>query len=250
MMAAEPTDKPPATTSEPGMAEAEARPPWVRIALLAGLILVLLGIVYLSPLRGYLGRLQDLRDTIRGFGLLAPVVLTLSIAVLVGIGFSRLVLCGIAGLVMGFWWGLLLAQLGTLLGNYALFLVARRGGGDWVRRYVAKRGRVASLIHEEGVVGVILARQLPVPGMLVNLVFGLLSIKHRDFLLGTLIGQLPEAIPCTLIGAGVLKASPAKSAGLIGLAVALAVIVWVGLRWLVRRRRMNPTRSGPSHRAP
>jgi uncharacterized membrane protein YdjX (TVP38/TMEM64 family) len=81
---------------------------------------------------------------------------------------------------------------------------------------------------------VILARQLPVPGLFVNLGFGLFSIRHRDFLLGTAIGQLPEAIPCTLIGAGVLKGSFGKSAGLIGLAVAFAVIVWISVRWMLR----------------
>ncbi len=236
-MAAEPQHKPPPASDEDVLHEAEARPPWRRIALMGVLLIVLLSVVYLSPLRGYLGRLQEIRDTIRSFGVMAPVVLTLSIAGLVAIGFPRLVFCALAGMAMGFWWGLLWAQLGTLIGNYGLFLVARTGGGDWVRRYLAKRGRLAGLIREGGAVGVILARQLPVPGMLVNLAFGLLSIRHRDFLLGTLLGQLPEAIPCTLIGAGAVKASLGKSVGLIGLAVALAILVWVGLHWWVRRRR-------------
>ncbi len=236
-MAADPTNQPLPTAGADTLQESEARPPWRRIVFLGAVVAVLLVIVYLSPLRGYLGRVQDLRDTIRSFGLLAPVVLTLSIGLFVALGFPRLLFCVLAGMAMGFWWGLLWAQLGTLIGNYALFLVARTGGGDWVRRYVAKRGRLASLIHEEGITGVILARQLPVPGMLVNLAFGLLSIRHREFLIGTLIGQLPEAIPCTLFGAGAVKASPAKSAAFIGLAVALALLVWTGLRWLVRARR-------------
>ncbi len=235
----EPQQKEPAgpAGSEDTLLEAEARPPWKRIAFLAVLVVVLLGIVYLSPLRGYLDRVQELKEMIRGLGALGPVVMTLGIAVLVAVGFSRLVLCGIAGMAMGFWWGLLWAQIGALLGNYVLFVVARVSGGDWIRRYVHKRERLAGLIHKEGITGVILARQLPVPGMLVNLVLGLLALRHRDFLLGTLIGQLPEAIPCTLIGAGAGKASLAKSAGFIGLAVVFAVLVWVGLRWWAHKRR-------------
>lgn len=220
------------TPSEP-----ETRPPWKPIAFLAILVVVLLVIVYVSPLRGYLDRVQEVKEMIRGLGVLGPLVMTLGIAVLVALGFSRLVLCGIAGMAMGFWWGLIWAQLGALLGNYALFVVARVSGGDWVRRYVHKREKWAGLIHKEGITGVILARQLPIPGMLVNLVLGLLALRHRDFLLGTLIGQLPEAIPCTLIGAGAGKASLAKSAGFIGLAVVFAVLVWVGLRWWAHKRR-------------
>ncbi len=245
----DPTDQPLLAGANDDSVEPEAGPPWRRIAFLAVLLVVLLGTVYLSPLRGYLGRLEELRDTIRGFGLLAPLVLTVGVAVLVALGFPRLLFCVIAGMALGFWWGLLWTQLGTLLGNYALFLVARWGGGEWVRRYVARRSRLASLIHEEGILGVILARQLPVPGMLVNLAFGLLSLRHRHFILGTLIGQLPEAIPFTLIGAGVVKASLAKSAGLVGLAVALAALVWFGLRWFARKRR-NKCCPGEQHSHP
>ena len=240
-MDAEEKERAVAGEGEDTLQEAEARPPWKRIALLAVLVVLLLGIVYVSPLRNYLDRVQELKDMIRGLGMLGPVVMTLGTALLVAVGFSRLVLCGIAGMAMGFWWGLLWAQLGALLGNYGIFVVARVSGGEWMRRYVHKRERLAGLIHKQGITGVILARQLPVPGMLVNLVLGLLALRHRDFLLGTLIGQLPEAIPCTLIGAGAGKASLAKSAWFIGLAIVFAMLVWAGVRWWAhksdRRRR-------------
>ncbi|MGA2660423.1 MAG: hypothetical protein ABSH34_23230 [Verrucomicrobiota bacterium] len=84
----------------------------------------MLALVYLSPLRAWLGRLREISDQIRGLGVLAPLVVMVSIAVLVAVGFPRLVLCAIAGMALGFWSGLLWAQLGTLLGNYATFLVA------------------------------------------------------------------------------------------------------------------------------
>ncbi len=92
-----------------------------------------------------------------------------------------------------------------------------------------------NLLRHESISGVILARQLPLPGMVVNLACGLFPIRHRDYLLGTLIGQLPAAIPCTLFGAGVLQASPARSAGIITLAIVAAVLAWTGVRWFLRR---------------
>ncbi len=221
------------------LAQAEARRPWRKIVVLGIIAGVLLGIVYLSPLREYLGRVRELSLSIRSFGLLAPVVLTLAIAVLVGLGFPRLPLCVLAGMALGFWWGLLWAQVGTLIGNYALFLAARRGAGDWAQRYLARHNKLRSLIHQEGLSGVILARQLPLPGLFINLAFALVSIRHRDFLLGTAIGQLPEAVPCTLIGAGVIQNSFLKSAWVIALAVALAVLVWIGLRRSLQRQQQT-----------
>lgn len=212
-------------------------PPWRRILVLAIGAGVLLAIVYLSPLRGYLGRLRDVSDQIRGWGALAPVALTAGIAVLVAVGFPRLLFCVIAGMAFGFWSGLLWAQLGTLVGNYLTFLVVRFGARDWAQRYLSKHGKLNGWLMTDGTLGVVLARQVPIPGLLVNLACGLFPLRHRHFLIGSLIGQLPEAVPCTLIGAGVLQRSFAKSAGAISLAVAFAILLWIGLRWLVRRQR-------------
>jgi uncharacterized membrane protein YdjX (TVP38/TMEM64 family) len=189
----------------------------------------MLALVYLSPLRAWLGRLREISGQIRGLGVLAPLAVMVSIAVLVAVGFPRLVLCAIAGMALGFWSGLVWAQLGTLLGNYATFLVARFAARQWAEHYLSKRGKLHTLVQREGIAGVILARQLPVPGLLVNLACALFPLRHRDFLIGTLLGQLPEAVPCTLIGAGALK-----GAGLIGLGVAVAVVAWIGLRRLLR----------------
>lgn len=236
----------PAQEAQDVLHAAEAKPPWRRIVFLAILVAAFLAVVYLSPLRQYLGKVQELSQSIRGLGFLAPLVLTGCIAVLVAVGFPRLAFCVLAGMALGFWWGLLWAQIGTLIGNYVLFLITRASSGDWVRRYLAKRSRLAGLIHNEGIPGVILARQLPVPGLVVNLTLGMLGIRHSHFLIGTAIGQLPQAIPCTLIGAGVVKASFGHSAGFIGLAAALAVLVWLLLKWLMERRAASAAASAES----
>jgi uncharacterized membrane protein YdjX (TVP38/TMEM64 family) len=234
---AEPTGhlEPPA--SKGNFPAQELKPPWRRFALLVLLVAVLLGLVYLSPLGDYLAHAKQLSQKIRDLGLLGPVVLMLGVAVLVAAGFPRLLFCVLAGMALGFWQGLLWTQLGTLLGNYVLFMAARAGGGGWVRGFVNKRASLAELLDKEGIAGVILARQLPVPGLVINLALGLVSIRHRDFIIGTVIGQLPAAIPCTLIGAGALKDSFGKSAGFVALAGALALAGWIGLRWFLRAQK-------------
>ncbi len=236
----EPMDNPRPPAAEEAAGEAAAKPPWRKVVWMAAIVAGLLALVYLSPLRHYLGHLRELSDSIKGLGLLGPLVLTCSVAMLVAVGLPRLLFCVIAGMALGFWSGLFWTQLGTLVGNYAVFLLVRLHGRDWAERYVSKRGRLHSLIRREGIAGVILARQVPVPGLLINLACGLVSLRHRDYLVGTLIGQLPQAIPFTLIGAGVLQASFSKSVGVIGLAVSFTLLVWFGLRFALRRSAAQP----------
>jgi len=216
--------------------EALSRPSWIKIILLGIGAAVLLTVVYFSPLRHYLDHWREASQEIRSFGALAPVVLVVAVAVMVGCGFPRTVFCVIAGMALGFWPGLLWAQLGTLIGNYALFLVVRAGARDWAQRVLGKRAALLAGIRERGMLGVFVARQLPLPGLVVNLACALLPLRHRDFLLGTAVGQLPQAIPCTLIGAGAIQASFGRSIGLIGLAVALSIVAWAGARAVLRRR--------------
>jgi uncharacterized membrane protein YdjX (TVP38/TMEM64 family) len=211
---------------------------WKKLAALALIVLALLAVVYLSPLHTYLSHAREVAQQIRSFGAMAPLVLTFGVALLVAIGFPRLALCVIAGMALGFWWGLLWTQLGTLLGNYVSFILIRAGGRDWAQRELARRAplqRSIQLIQRKGALGIVLARQVPLPGMLINLACALLPVSHIDFILGTLIGQLPQAIPFTLIGAGVLQPSFKKSIILIGLAVVIAVLAWFGLRLALRR---------------
>jgi uncharacterized membrane protein YdjX (TVP38/TMEM64 family) len=233
--------KPPAPPAAEPSGEVVAAVPWRKILVLAAVVLGLLTVVYLSPLRQYLGHVREVSASIKRLGLLGPVVFMGSVAMLVAVGFPRLAFCVIAGMALGFWSGLFWTQLGTLLGNYAVFLLVRLHGRGWAERYVSRHGRLHSLIRREGITGVILARQVPVPGLLINLACGLLSLRHRDFLLGTAIGQLPQAIPCTLIGAGAIAASFGKSVGAIGLAVLCAVLLGLGLKWFLRRP------ASPSH---
>lgn len=197
--------------------------------------MAILAAVYLSPVRGWLGRVREVSDYIRGLGAVGPLIFTIGVAVFVAIGLPRLLFCVIAGMALGFWRGLLWAQLGSLIGNYAVFAVARYSAGGWVQKYASARPRLLNLIQQEGLAGVILARQVPVPGIVVNLACALLPLRHRDYLLGTAVGQLVEAVPLTMIGAGALQESFGRSAILIGLAVALGLALWIGLRFVLKR---------------
>jgi uncharacterized membrane protein YdjX (TVP38/TMEM64 family) len=191
----------------------------------------------MSPVRALLKDTVRLRQMIQAMGPLAyPVCLIVS-AVLIGSGFPRLLLCGVASMVLGFGWGLGLTQGGALLGYYAVFCFIRWGGGDWISHKRPRLRAIADTIQDQGVVGVILARQIPLHGTLINFCLGLSRVKHRHFLIGTAIGMLPEAVPVALVGAGLVKSSFNESAGVLGLAVVAFLLLWIGSAYAFRRLR-------------
>ena len=231
-------DKSAPEESVPTVLKREKKPSRIKTMLpVAGMGLLVLA-AYLSPLRAQLERVQEISAYLRSLGFLAPLVATLGVALLVVAGMPRLLCCGIAGMSFGFWQGLLWVQLGALLGNYAVFLVVRTTGREWGRRYLSRHGG-DQLAPREGLAAVIMARQLPLPGLLTNLAFGLSPIRHRHFLLGTALGQLPLAIPCTLVGAGILHASFSGNAGTIGLSVGVLTLFWAGGRYARRSLQRN-----------
>ena len=205
---------------------------WINAFLLGAFLIVALCLLYFTPLRHYLVRMREVSQQVQSLGPFAPLVFSIGVAFLVTVGFPRLLFCVISGMAFGFVIGFLSAQIGTFAGNYLAFVIVRWTGGEWTRQYLVKKGFVANFIKQEGTAAVIIARQLPVPGLLLNFAFGLSPIRQRHFILGTLIGQVPEAIPCTLIGAGMLQASFMESLGWIALSVVGLLLGWLALRRL------------------
>ena len=236
--------KPDAPKAEAATASAlPERPLAGRVTLLLGVLALLLAIVYLSPVKAYLGQWREISDQVRRMESGGPIVFALGVAVLVAMGFPRLLFCVIGGMTFGFGWGLLWTQTGTLAGNYLTFIFARWGGRHLVSRWLARRPKVNDLIRREGISAVLLARQVPVPGLFVNLAFGVSPVRQRQFLLGTALGQLPEAIPCVLIGCGMRQSSLGLSVGAMGLAGLILLMVWIGWRFVMRALRKGESRS-------
>jgi uncharacterized membrane protein YdjX (TVP38/TMEM64 family) len=221
-----------------------AKRPLVRALVLVTILAAALVIVQASPVRALLKDTERLRQMIKSMGPLAYPVCLLTSAVLIGSGFPRLVLCGVASMVLGFGWGLGLTQGGALLGYYAVFCFIRWGGGDWITHKRPKLRAIADTIQDQGVVGVILARQIPIHGTLINFCLGLSRVKHRHFLIGTAIGLLPEAVPVALASAGVVKSSLKESAWMLGLAAVAFVLLWVGSAYAFRRLRARQRGQG------
>jgi uncharacterized membrane protein YdjX (TVP38/TMEM64 family) len=213
------------------------RPSWWRFAILAIVLLAAAAIVHLTPIRRWLQDTDELHRAARSLGQWVYPATVFTVAILVSCGVPRLLFCAAGGMVLGFWPGLVLTQIGTLLGYYGAFLFIRWGGRSGTLHKIPKLGRLADLVQEQGVLGVILLRQLPLHGTLTNLCLGLSRVKHRHFLIGSAIGILTEAIPATLIGAGLVKPSMRDSIRYFVIAGVAVVAIWIAGSYFIRRLR-------------
>lgn len=214
-----------------------------RLLLMAAVLVGAALVVHLTPIRAWLADAERVRTTLTELGAWVYPVSILAVAMLVACGVPRLILCGVGGAVFGFWIGLLVTQIGSLMGHYVVFLFIRWAGRDWVLQRWPKLRKWAEMIHDQGIVGVFLVRQLPGHAMLANMCLGLSHVKHVDFLIGTLIGLLPEAIPATLIGAGLVKASLMDSAGYLVLAGVALAVIWIVCGYTIRSMRKEAASS-------
>jgi uncharacterized membrane protein YdjX (TVP38/TMEM64 family) len=203
-----------------------------------------LTIVMCTPLRQYLADLKNIKAQLRSFGFYAPVIFMACVYVLVAIGVPRLLFCPIGGFAFGFVEGLLWTQLATMAGYYTTFLFVRWGGREYVLHHWTKLGRLQKIFDLPAIPAVIICRQLPISGLITNLVLGLAPIRHVDFLVGTAVGILPEAIPFTLVASGAVKLGGGEHIGYVIGAAALLIAVWIGLwyaaghsRYFARLRR-------------
>jgi uncharacterized membrane protein YdjX (TVP38/TMEM64 family) len=214
----------------------------IRIIILCAALVAMAIAIHFTPIQAWLANAHQLRHQVRDLGFWKYPVTILSVAVLVACGVPRLLFCTAGGMVFGFWPGLIVVQIGTLLGSYAAFLVIRWGDRDHLLRRFPRLDRLASLVQEQGIVGVILLRQLPLHGTITNLCLGLSRVRHRDYLIGSAIGLLTEAIPATLIGTGMVKGHFADTVRFIVIAVLAASMIWLVAAWWLRKIRR--TRSG------
>jgi uncharacterized membrane protein YdjX (TVP38/TMEM64 family) len=201
---------------------------------------IIIFIVYNSPLKQYSDKVPEICEKIKQTGMFAPVIFTLGVCVLVCAGVPRLILWPVGGMAFGFVVGLTCCSLGSLMADYIVFLFLRWGGRDFVLKHSQMLNKLPKVLEHGGIPAVILARQMPLHGMLVNLILSLSPIRHRDFLIGSLIGLLPEAVPFTLIGMGVKHGTLWHNMIYIMLAFLALVVIWLLIK-LYSRSKKKPS---------
>jgi uncharacterized membrane protein YdjX (TVP38/TMEM64 family) len=109
----------------------------------------------------------------------------------------------LAGLVWGFWGGVLIVYIGALLGAGAAFLLGRWLGREAIERFTGTRvARVDELLRRRGFLALLGARLVPViPFTVINYTAGLTAVRRRDYALATAVGIIPGDLAYVAIGA-------------------------------------------------
>lgn len=221
---------------------------WVWLLVTATALLVVTGT---SAFEGF-AHAEELRTRLAGTGRLAPVIFIALFSLLTAMGTPRMVMYPLAGLLFGFAYGLLWSLLASLFGAYAAFLYARWGGRGWIYRKWPKAEAVARRIDGRSALKVAIIRQLPSPGFLTNLLLGISTVSHTDFLLGSAFGMLPSAIPTILIGSSLSLVSDSARLLSLSLSAGIIVLLWITsaafIRYSGKEKDSLPPQSAP--RAP
>ncbi|MBQ7589293.1 MAG: TVP38/TMEM64 family protein [Verrucomicrobia bacterium] len=217
--------------------EGKKRFPVKRTIALVLFLFLLIGLGLHAPVKEYVSSVQESAQKIIEFGWKGHIIFLFGVTLLILLGMPRLLFCAIGGMAFGWWLGLIYAVAATLLAYYLQFLFVRWGGRPFVEKYLKKYPVAGKFIRDEGLGAVILARQVPLPGIAINFAFGLSTVRNRDYIFGTLIGQIPEALPCALVGAGLLETSGKNLTWMLFLAVVAFAVLWVGFNLLLRYLR-------------
>jgi uncharacterized membrane protein YdjX (TVP38/TMEM64 family) len=218
---------------------AEAR----RLLILAIAVACLVLVLHFTPLNQWIGELQALKEQIRAYGWKAYAAFMVGTIAAVALGVPRLALGALAGTLFGFVAGGLVALVSTMTGAWGAFLLARWGGRGWAEsRLAGASATLRSVLATPTIAAIFIARQLPVPGILVNVMLGVLPTTQRNFLIGTGLGYLPSTAIVALAGSSLGKESLAQAMTQITVAMlglGLLTMLLVGLH-----RRMTKRGSG------
>ncbi|MCB1225156.1 MAG: TVP38/TMEM64 family protein, partial [Verrucomicrobiales bacterium] len=220
---------------EAGMREEAARSVGKERRMIALLVVIVAGVMVLAhftPLAAWLEDAQQWKQALRQYGVWSHLGFILVSALVVMVGAPRLSVCGAAGVLFGSAQGFIVSLIGSTLGSYLAFLGVRYGFRRDISSALERRPWLERMLRHPSVLTVFWVRQLMLPGIVLNALLGLSSIRHRTFLLGTLLGYMPLNLAASLIGSAIAKDSLEHSLG--QLMAALAVINLAA--WLVWRK--------------
>ena len=217
----------------------------VRLAILVGTLLAVAAAVHVFDLV----RPRDVREWADSFGALAPLAFVPLAGVLGALLVPGALLSAAAGALFGAGVGTLVSVSAAIVTSVIAVLVARHSGAERGMQEISgeRMLRLRDMVERHGVLTVAAQRLLPaVPDGPMSHAFGLLGVKVRDIVLGTLIGSAPRAFSYAALGASLCDPeSPLAVAGVAGLVVTALIGAAVGRRWF---RRTRPGASDPPPR--
>lgn len=209
-----------------------------KLLILIGVAAILVFIMQATPLGAQIRDWETITEIVKAGGWKADLYFVLISCALIMIGMPRLLFYALGGYAFGFWEGLALSLIGSLLGSFIAFRVARWGGRKWLTERFGHRRFFGRIVHAKPTVAsVAFLRMLPVANGVINVGLALGKVRNRAFVLGSLIGFLPQGVVAILIGSGMGEDVPAwMSATRISLAAAILLAIFAYTSWHRSRR--------------
>lgn len=206
----------------------------VLLAIGASLLLL----IHATPFGEQVRNWDSLAQLFKAGGVQAEFYFVLISAFLIMLGTPRLLFYGLGGFAFGFWQGLLWSLVSSLIGSFLAFKAARWGGREWLTERFGKRRFFQRIVHSKPTVAsVAFLRLLPVSNGVINVGLALSHVGSRAFLLGSLIGFLPQGVVAVIVGSGVAAEVPWSGAIQIGMAGVLLLAVFF---WSSKTRKKRP----------
>lgn len=149
-----------------------------------------------------------------------------------GMGVPRQLTAFLGGYAFGWFWGSVLATLGTALGCAMDFGLSRTLGRDFVlHRFGRRVERLDAFLRSDPWRSALAIRLFPVGhNMLTSVAAGVTSIPAAAFILGSAAGYLPQSLVFALAGAGISAETGLGKILSIGFSVLLlAASGWLGV---------------------
>ena len=207
------------------------------LTLLLGGALILF-LLHISPIGEMVRNRERFTAILQQSGdMRAELYFVLVSSLMIMVGTPRLLFYTLGGFVFGFWEGLFLSLLSSLTGSFLTFHAARWGGKTWLMARFGHRQLFRKIIHTEPTVAsVALIRMLPISNLVINAGLAVGPVENRAFLLGSLIGFLPQGVVVVIVASGIAADVPWAGALQIGTAGILLLFLYF---WTIRRNRKD-----------
>ena len=201
------------------------------LAIGAGLLLV----IHATPFGEHVRSWDSLAELFKAGGINAQIYFVVISTFLIMAGTPRLLFCTLGGFAFGFWEGLLWSTCSSLIGSFITFRAARWGGRAWLAEHFGRRRFFARIVHAKPTVAsVALIRMLPVSNVIINVGLALSHVGNRAFLVGSVLGFLPQGVIAVIIGSGMAENVPWAGAAQIAIAGVLLLAIFF---WTLKHRR-------------
>lgn len=214
------------------------RRPLLKIAIAAGIVVLLGCLWWLLALSGGLAFLSDaeaLRSWIARLGLIGPLAVVGLLAANVvasPVPGGPILIAG--GAAYGPFWGTVYGLVGIELGSLMAFLLARVLGAEAVRRWIGDQAMRRLEGSETTLLTIVfVSRLIPIISFdVVSYAAGLTPLRLWRFALANLAGIVPMTVLLVLVGNGIITADAygigLALAAMVGMVlIAVALLVWL-----------------------